>query len=275
LEIISLLKKAGGRVMSMVRPRYEPDKSNGFNALVCKRAAEWPYSQFVERLLELNLDSVPDWATRIEAIRQELIAEHRGKSRSTKFRHELVRMDEGACLDGVSSPIQCVWLLYQAVRSFRPATVVEIGSAFGVGSMSIAEALSANGGGRLHGIEFEDWRCDIANRNLARHWKEIGGVICGLAEQVLPEIIAGNGLIDFAFVDATHKYNDTMCYHRMLRAFSSPGAIALFDDINWSEGMRRFWRDVLADDSVTDCLLINDRWGFVRYRGNSEVGAAS
>lgn len=176
-------------------------------------------------------------------------------------------MDAAECIMGVSSPREGMHVLFEAMTCFKPTRVIEIGSAFGVGSMYLAEALQQNGCGRLYGIEYEQWRCDIANASLAGHWKGTATIYCGRAEDLVPTLAADHGQFDFAFVDAVHKYEDTMGYHGLLRDSVGAGAIAIYDDINWSDGMGRFWADLQADPSITDSVLVNGRWGCVRYRG--------
>jgi predicted O-methyltransferase YrrM len=174
-------------------------------------------------------------------------------------------MDAGECAQGVSSPEVAVRLIYTLVRMFKPAQVVEIGSAFGIGTMYIAEALRANGRGAVVGVEYEDWRADIANRCLARHWREIGHVESGPAEIVLPRLAQEGKVFDFAFVDAVHKFDNTVGYHELLSRGSAGPFIAVYDDMNWSDEMRRVWRFLCDQERITDALLVNERWAIVRY----------
>jgi predicted O-methyltransferase YrrM len=254
--------------LKRARTRSRPPSSE-FHFQVSKRSeATWPFEPVLDLFASERLTQAAKYQEKIERIRNKMIAYLQGAAERTHFRHQEVLMDAGECAELVSSPQLGGRLVYELVKIFRPMSVVEIGSAFGVGSMYIVEALRQNGRGSFVGIEYEEWRADIANENLRVNWPNQGSVRSGRAEDILPQLLAGGRRIDFAFIDAVHKYEDTLGYHRLLEKGISNEAILIYDDINWSEDMRRFWQDLIVEDAVSDALLINERWGIVRHSGH-------
>ncbi|MHC4993437.1 MAG: O-methyltransferase [Planctomycetota bacterium] len=207
----------------------------------------------------------PGCEAKIDAIADETRRTLTGQRRTTTFRHEMVEMDAGEVAGGVSSPREGGLLLNALVRVCRPRRAYELGSAFGVGTMYMAAALNEIGAGRVDGIEFEGWRARLAGAAVQEHWPGFGAVHPGAIEQVLPRLAQTDGRGDFAFVDAVHRYEETMGYHHLLRDALNPGATAVFDDIDFSEQMLAFWDDLVDDPRISDAVLIRGRWGVVRY----------
>lgn len=238
--------------------------SNTHTFSIAKKNETWPFD-LILCFLKTGKVIKNNAFKRIDKVRLQMLGELSGKKRNTSYRHQWIEMDCGECAQHVSSPEKGGKLCYKIIKLYKPNSVVEIGSAFGVGSMYICQALKENGFGFLKGIEYEPWRADIANLNLKKHWSDQGIIYAGRCEDLLLELFTLENKINFAFIDAVHKYDNCMEYHSLLKKTVSEGAIALFDDINWSDDMRRYWKDLIMDNSISDALLIDERWGLVRY----------
>jgi predicted O-methyltransferase YrrM len=198
-----------------------------------------------------------------------------GTVRDTWLRWGLRSMDAGEALSRLSSPAPACALLAHLVASAGPGWVVEIGSAFGVASVAMATALAAIGRGRFDGIELEPWKAELANDAVRAVLGERARVHAGPVEDVLPALLAEHGRpIDFAFVDALHTYEATWAEHRLLAAAVAPGATVVYDDVPFSDEMRRCWAAIAQAPEVTDALLVAGRWGVARYAG-AEARTAS
>jgi predicted O-methyltransferase YrrM len=245
--------------------------SSEYSLHVAKRSeATWPFEPVVALVSSGRLARTAKYQKKIERIRNRMIADLQGTVERTHLRHQEVVVDAGECADLVSSPVLGCKLVHELVKIFKPMSVVEIGSAFGVGSMYILEAMKQNRRGSFLGIEYEGWRADIANENLGAGWSTQGAVLSGRAEDILPRLLTDGRKFDLAFIDAVHKYENTFGYHRLLEKGATNPAILVYDDINWSEDMRRFWQDLIVEEAISDALLINGRWGLVRYSGCPE-----
>lgn len=197
----------------------------------------------------------------------ELSTRLAGDVRTTSYRHEMTEMDAAEVCRLVSSVPAANNLLHMLVTLSGATRVIEMGSAFGVSTVAMANALSGSKGSTLDGIEFEDWRAKIANEGAQRQLGERGRVHAGRIEDIAPPLAAERGPFDMAFIDAMHTYEATLGYHELFAAHCSPGAVAVYDDCNWSEDMQRFQKRLIADPRIVASALINGRWAVVRYGG--------
>jgi hypothetical protein len=61
-------------------------------------------------------------------------------------------------------------------------------------------------------------------------------------EDILP-LLPGRFL---AFVDGNHRYGPTVAYTRKLLDKAGEEAVIVMDDIYWSKGMHRAWKEICA-----------------------------
>jgi len=93
--------------------------------------------------------------------------------------------------------------------------------------------------------------CEIANTRFAALTAEQKfEVIHGLYDQTLINIVNKDILFDLVFIDGNHHYEATLKYFEMLKPKLSTGAMVIFDDIHWSRGMRRAWRDICRQKGI-------------------------
>jgi len=60
--------------------------------------------------------------------------------------------------------------------------------------------------------------------------------------------------VDYALVDADHTENATLEHFDRMLGYLSAGAIVVFDDINWTDGMKRAWRAIRRHQRVSVAL---------------------
>jgi len=68
---------------------------------------------------------------------------------------------------------------------------------------------------------------------------------------------------DIIFVDGNHTYQATMRYFRIISRLQPSGTIVIFDDINWSEGMRKAWKEI-KNSSETKVIFNFVRTGIIK-----------
>lgn len=234
-----------------------------------KRSAHWPFDPLLAWVHANGGRQLPDALKPVFAREHDLHKNLHGVVRETSFRNTVALADASQVCTRVSSPRRGKALLHELVRIHQPRWIIELGSAFGIGSLAMASALDADVECRIDGVEFEAWRARIAQDGLSLLRPRHARIHAGRIEDLIPDIVqsAAPGP-DFAFVDAEHTWQATMGYHRLLSECVSPGAIVVFDDIGWSPDMRRFWSDVVRDPRITDAVSLGDRWGITRYAGS-------
>lgn len=124
-------------------------------------------------------------------------------------------------------------LLQQIIRRSRPTVSLEIGLAYGVSAMYICEALR-DVGAEVHVVldplQEVEWK-GVGLRNLS---------LAGYAEMVrfepepssrgLPRLLDEGLRVDFAFVDGSHRFDDTLVEFFYLDLLLRTGGIMAFDD---------------------------------------------
>lgn len=156
----------------------------------------------------------------------------------------------GEACRNFSKPAPWASLLYSLVRELQPDRCVELGTCLGISTSYQASALARNGKGRLVSLEGAPAFASIAERNLetlglATH----ANVVIGEFRKTLPAVLSA-GKVDYAFIDGHHDETATFEYFEDFLPHIAQPAVLVFDDINWSDGMRRAWERISTYDRV-------------------------
>ena len=142
-------------------------------------------------------------------------------------------------------------MLYKLVREFRPRTILELGTNLGVSSAYLAAAQNLNGAGEVFTLDASPYRQRIARNLHGECSLDNVHYVAGLFTDTLHGTLADIALVDFAFIDGHHQYQPTIDYFNMIFGHSAPECVFIFDDINWSDGMRRAWSELNDDPRFT------------------------
>ncbi len=90
----------------------------------------------------------------------------------------------------------------------------------------------------------------------------------GTFDQLLPEVLAKKPMFDFIFIDGNHSYEATMRYVEILNPFLSENGLLILDDIYWSPGMTKAWKETSEKFTVSIDLffigILSKRQGQVK-----------
>jgi predicted O-methyltransferase YrrM len=151
----------------------------------------------------------------------------------------------------VSKSPRSALFLYLMIREFKPLTVIELGTNVGISSAYLAAALQLNGpSGKLITLEASPYRLRSAKMLHKKLGLENVTYVEGLFYETLVQTLREAGTIDCAFVDGHHQYQPTLDYFQMIWKYSSRNALFVFDDIGWSDGMKRAWSALQADERI-------------------------
>jgi len=162
---------------------------------------------------------------------------------------------EAACR--VSKDASAAVLLHLLVAAFEPRIALELGTNVGISSAYQAAALAHSGSGRLVTLESSPYRQRIAREMHTRlgllnvHYR------MGLFTETLAPVLAEFDPVDYAFIDGDHQYQPTLDYFDAIWSHSAEGAVFVFDDIRWSEGMTRAWQEIRRDPRLTVVADLN------------------
>ncbi len=139
------------------------------------------------------------------------------------------------------------WLLHRIVASFKPETLIELGTSLGVTSLYLA---AGNPRGTVYTLEGSKAIRHIALENFeAQHVKNIQS-IAGDFDTELPPLLDTIGRLDFVLLDGNHRKEATLRYFEWCMAKSHNDTILVFDDIHWSAEMEEAWEIICKDPRV-------------------------
>jgi len=150
------------------------------------------------------------------------------------------------------------------VSTWKPKTIVEFGTAFGVSGMYFLAGIEANGQGELYTFDPNETWHKLALRclsGISQRYTSVAGTFEDNIDKVLP---AGQG-IDLAFIDAIHTSEFVKPQLELVLARASDHALVILDDIDFSDDMRQCWKEVALDPRFVASAELGTRVGLVEY----------
>jgi predicted O-methyltransferase YrrM len=145
-------------------------------------------------------------------------------------------------------PKKYAQLMFRMVQYYKPHTVLELGTSFGITSAYLASGYNSS---VLHTCEGSSAIANIAKQNFT----ELGLTNIELTEgdfaETLSPLLSKLNTVHLAFVDGNHRKEPTLDYFTKLLNFSAPNAVLVFDDIHWSKGMEEAWNMIKQHTRVT------------------------
>ena len=203
------------------------------------------------------------WITRIEQIREQF-TDNPAPITIRDFGagdHDSRRSDEemelgitsattyGEISLGSKPPLWALFL-FKLIRNVQPTVAIELGTCIGISAAYQASAQQLNRKGRLISIEGSETIAGLARKNIESLHLNNVEILCGTFKEVLPKIFKKISAADYVFIDGHHDEQATIAYFELLLPHLSPGAILVFDDISWSNGMRRAWEKIRKHSAV-------------------------
>ena len=138
--------------------------------------------------------------------------------------------------------------MQRTANFLQPRKILELGTSLGVGTLYLSSGspdskiITLEGCTSIHNLARE---CFAVNNA-----QNIEAVNSGF-DEVLDNLITENQDIDLVYIDGNHTYQATMDYYELFSRRLESGAVLLFDDINWSKGMSKAWREIVKDSKST------------------------
>lgn len=146
----------------------------------------------------------------------------------------------------VAIPSKYGVVLYNLVRYYNIKLALELGTSLGIGSAYLSAA-------KVTTIEGNSSLANYTRQALLNHEIESVKVINAKFDEVLEDLITHNkfGLI---FIDGNHTYESTLAYFDAILKKEHSSKILIFDDIHWSAGMNKAWKEIKANKNVTKSI---------------------
>ena len=145
-------------------------------------------------------------------------------------------------------PKKYAQLLYRMVKYYKPETILELGTSFGITTAYLA---SANEQSKVFSCEGSSSIASIAQNNFDNLGLKNIELTEGDFNKTLSPLLNKLDKLDFAFVDGNHRKDPTLEYFTKLLNHSTKNTILIFDDIHWSAEMEEAWTIIKQDSRVT------------------------
>jgi predicted O-methyltransferase YrrM len=240
-----------GRRLAVLRSNAGPDGARLAAAL--QRALDGP-----------TTPEKRDWFERIEALRARLEADQSivsitdygaGSSHDERteeqMRDGVVVQKKMQDVSRVSKPSFWAAILFEIVREYQPKSGLEMGTCLGISASYQGSAMELNGSGTLVTLEGAPVLAAVSTQHLTELClNDRVTVVPGRFSDTLPATIAEYEPLDYAFIDGHHDEHATIEYFEELLPHLADRAILVFDDISWTDGMRRAWKSIAEHSSV-------------------------
>lgn len=225
------------------------------------------------------------WVEKIEALRKELnlstaeiimpdygvgpgdqdkSAENKSSQRDVK-----TRIVGRMCLTS-SKPYLWTMFLFKLIRKFGPNVCLELGTCMGISASYQAAALKLNSRGKMITLEGAPSLTEIAQKNFRDLGLDNITLIIGRFQDTLNDVLREHGPIDYAFIDGHHEEKATIAYFEQILPFLSERALLIFDDISWSEGMKRAWCTIEENENIVLSIDLNNMGVCILEKGSTK-----
>ena len=203
-------------------------------------------------LKTLNGENTPDenqLFKKLNQFRLDLITDKRKISFEEIGHKSIMTVAEVVCR--AASPEIWGQFFYRLSKASRIKNILEIGTNLGVSGQYFIKALEGKKNTKFISMEGVKGLCEIASTRFdlisgENHFE----VIHGLYDKSLQNILTSNIYFDLVFIDGNHRYEATLKYFELLKNNISDRAIVIFDDIHWSSGMKRAWREICTQKGI-------------------------
>ena len=138
-------------------------------------------------------------------------------------------------------------ILYRIVAYYKPDSILELGTSFGVTTQYLA---IANPTASITTIEGAPEIAQIAQAGFKKNACQHVRLIQGNFNNELDNVVKGMTGKKFIYVDGNHQFEPTIQYFNTIMSMSGESDIIVFDDIHWSKAMEQAWREIKQDKRV-------------------------
>jgi predicted O-methyltransferase YrrM len=151
-------------------------------------------------------------------------------------------------------------LLYaRLIRHYKCKNILELGTSLGINTLYLAHATES---AQVTTFEGSPSIAVIAQELFDKNSPTMINLVKGNINETLPVNLATSKDIDFALIDANHRFEPTLHYFDLLCAKSHHQTIIVVDDIHYSTEMSEAWREIQQRELVF-CTVDLYRCGIV------------
>lgn len=171
----------------------------------------------------------------------------------SKVEKSAVRKVKSVAKHSLSNP-KFSQFLFQLIRLYQFNSIVELGTSLGINTAYLAKS---NPNSQINTFEADPKAIEIAKKINSGH--ENIHFHKGDIAKTLPEFLQkSNQKLDLVYADANHTYEASIQYFNFILPHLSKNSIYIMDDIHWSAGMKKAWRELKSKKEVTSSIDLFD-----------------
>jgi len=144
------------------------------------------------------------------------------------------------------TPKKFAQLYRRIIDYFQFQNIIELGTSLGINTLYLA----SRSGTRVHTFEGAETIAQTAQKVFNSAGATNIKLINGDINHTLPEFLRTAKEIDFAFMDANHRYQATLNYFNEIIRQVHRHSVVVLDDIHHSGEMERAWNEIRQHPSV-------------------------
>jgi len=152
------------------------------------------------------------------------------------------------------SPPKKAQFLFRLIRHLQPNFILELGTSLGLSALYMHKACSS---AKLITVEGSPHIAHVAKHYFDIEKANIQLINASFDEAIVLPII-GEETIDVIYLDGNHTYEATLRYVKTLSKSLSDVGVIILDDIYWSVGMMKAWKELRIDNSFTTSIDLFD-----------------
>jgi len=208
------------------------------------------HSPFFFEFFKIVNDKTPVWgADEIEQVREKLL--------SNSFAIEYTELGSGKTKSNGKEKLseiakkslatpEIASLYARIVKFLKAETIIELGTSLGISTLYLALRNEA----QITTLEGNKAVADIAITNFEFFDKKNISVVHGNIDQTLKEALFNMRKVDFALIDANHRYEPTLRYFDLISKRVKENSIVVIDDIHRSVEMDKAWNEIRKNELV-------------------------
>ena len=144
-------------------------------------------------------------------------------------------------------PIKWAQFLYRLIAKYQYKNIIDLGTSFGITTLYLSKATPL---GRIISLEGCPETLKIAKENFKSLDVPNIETIEGNIDINLRLALEKFDKVDFVFFDANHKYEPTVKYFELCLTKIDENSCFVFDDIYWSDEMKKQWTTIINNKNV-------------------------
>ncbi len=139
-------------------------------------------------------------------------------------------------------------LFFRIIEETQAQNIVELGTSLGLSTSYLA---SANKNANVQTLEGCPETAKMAQKVFNSQQLHNIKITVGNFDDTFPSVLEKIGRIDFLFIDGNHQYEPTLRYFQQSLPYIHENTIIIFDDIHWSDGMEKAWKEIKENVNVS------------------------